>query len=60
MSDRSDKTDATNIDVTETTNDYLKRECAKLNSELRTLQSEIKMLKETIVKMAMKQNGVVE
>ena len=38
--------------------EYLKRECEKLNSELRRLNSDIAMLKETIVKMAMRGNGV--
>ena len=40
--------------------DYLRTECDKLNTELRELASENKMLKETIVKMAMKQTGISE
>ena len=40
--------------------DYLREECNKLNTELRQITSDNRMLKETIVKMAMRQNGVVE
>ena len=40
------------------TEDYLRAEVAKLNAELREMASENAMLKETIVRMAMKQNDV--
>jgi len=40
------------------TEDYLRAEVAKLNAELREMASENGMLKETIVRMAMKQNDV--
>ena len=40
------------------TEDYLRAEVAKLNAELREMASDIAMLKETIVRMAMKQNDV--
>lgn len=39
---------------------YLRKECDKLNTELREMIAENNMLKETIVKMAMKQTGVFE
>ena len=47
-----------NVITEEQTVYYLKKECAKLNSELREAYSEIRSLKETIVKMAMKEHGV--
>ena len=37
---------------------YLRKECDKLNAELREMTSNNNMLKETIVKMAMTQNGI--
>ena len=37
---------------------YLRKECDKLNAELREMTSNNNMLKETIVKMAMAQNGI--
>lgn len=42
----------------EQTVEFLKKECAKLNAELREAHSEIRSLKETIVKMAMKEHDV--
>ena len=47
-----------NVTTEEQTVDYLKKECSKLNAELREAHSEIRSLKETIVKMAMKEHGV--
>lgn len=51
--------DKTTIEEQSTpTEDYLRAEVAKLNAELREMASENAMLKETIVRMAMKQNDV--
>lgn len=40
------------------TTEFLREECRKLNTELRELREENQALKDTIVKMAMKQSGV--
>ncbi len=42
----------------QTTMDYLRAEVAKLSNELRERTAENQALKETIVRMAMKQNDV--
>lgn len=44
----------------QTTMDYLRAEVAKLSNELRERTAENQALKETIVRMAMKQNDVKE
>lgn len=42
----------------EMTVEYLRKECEKLNAELRKAHSDILTLKETIVKTAMREHGV--
>ena len=53
----AEKNDTVLQEPQEPTN-YLETEVKKLNAELREKNSEILMLKETIVRMAMKQNDV--